>query len=112
VSPSQVTKHENGDAASIETIEKFANAMDCTLDYLYERGEQYRSPTEAAVRMSFDVFSRLAKNDERREQCRRVQRHEAAPRTAHGWKMLEEQIEIAIRPTDNGEHLRIVKGGG
>jgi transcriptional regulator with XRE-family HTH domain len=113
VSGSQVTKHENGDASSIEIILKFADALDCTLDYLYERGEQYESPSDAAIRMSFDVFSRdAACSNERRERCRHVLRHEEPPRTAHAWKVLAEQIELAIGPTGNGGHLRILRSGG
>lgn len=112
VSGSQVTKHENGDASSEEMIERFADALDCTLDYLYARGREYRTAVEAATHMSLEVFGRQPEcSDERWDWCWRVLAHPSAPRTAEDWKTLCEKIELAINPTGNSE-LRIVRGRG
>jgi len=111
VSVSQVTKHENGDQSSTETIEKFADALDCTLDYLYGRGAEYIDAVDAAVQMSFDVFTRTC-SEERRERCKRILRHAAPPRTSRAWLRLSEQIELAIGPSGDGRDLRLVRDAG
>ena len=78
-------------------IEKLADALDSTLDFLYSRGEHYRDAQEAAIRMSFDVFRRDLKfSNEQREWCERVLDHPAAPLTADGWRNLAEQTELAL----------------
>jgi transcriptional regulator with XRE-family HTH domain len=108
-SPSQVTKHENGDAQSADMIERFADALDCTLDYLYERGAQYRNATDAAIQMSFDVFARGA-SDQHREWCRRILlHHDSPPRTSEAWRLLAEQVEIAAGSSPGGGELRAVR---
>ena len=106
---SQVAKHENGDAQSAEMIERFADALDCTLDYLHERGAQYRDPTDAAIQMSFDVFARGA-SEQHREWCRRILlHHDSPPRTADAWRVLADQIEIAAGSSPRGRELRAVR---
>jgi transcriptional regulator with XRE-family HTH domain len=112
VSLSQDTKHENGDAHSSEMIERFAEVLDCTLDYLFDRGANYSDPLDAAVRMSFDVFARSEGiTVEQLERCRRVIGHAAAPATAAAWKALSEQIQLAIGPSGSGGRLLVVEGG-
>jgi transcriptional regulator with XRE-family HTH domain len=95
VSLSQVTKHENGSAKSDAMIERFADALDCTMDFLYGRGQNYPTPLEAAIRMSFDVFSRT-NPAQAVGLCRRVLGHRDAPRTARAWRSLAEHIELAL----------------
>lgn len=96
---SQVTKHENGQAESIQVIVKCATALDCELDYLYERGTTYANVTDAAVRMSFGFFSRdLRCTDVHRERGARLLNHPSAPRTAQGWRELMDLVDTALGP--------------
>ena len=114
VSLSQVTKHENGVARSDAMIERFADALDCTMDFLYGRGRSYASMDEAAIRMSFDVFERT-NSTQAITRCRRVLGHKDAPRTAKGWRSLAEHIELALDPvtikTKNRKKSPVRTGG-
>ncbi|SRR5712692_9364560 len=101
LSQSVIAKSENGkNLPGSEVLDKLAAALDCTIDYLHERGHDYESPTVAAAHMAFDVFvTQQALTDEQCERCRRALRHADAPKTAQAWRSLAEMIELAIGPT-------------
>lgn len=98
---SVITKSENGkNAPRSQGLEKLAEALDCTIDYLHGRGKDYQSPTAAAAHMAFDVFvTQQDLTDEQRERCRRASRHVDAPKTAKAWRSFAEMIDLAIGPT-------------
>jgi transcriptional regulator with XRE-family HTH domain len=100
LSQSVIAKSENGkNLPGSEALDKLAAALDCTIDYLHERGHDYESPAVAAAHMAFDVFvTRQALTDEQYERCRRVLRHADAPKTAQAWLSFAEMVELAIGP--------------
>ncbi|SRR5258705_5857058 len=89
--------------------------MDCEIDFLYARGrfekidlsEGSIQPREAASEMAFVFFVGREIDAGRRNRCRRVRGHKAAPITADAWCDLAEQIEIACGPS-GGSHLKEV----
>jgi transcriptional regulator with XRE-family HTH domain len=98
LSHSAISKSEQGKTLpGSEVLDKLAQALDCTIDYLHERGHEYESPAAAAAHMAFNVFvTQQGLTDEQRERCRRVLRHPDAPKTAQAWRSLVEMINIAI----------------
>jgi transcriptional regulator with XRE-family HTH domain len=101
LSQSVIAKSENGkNRPRSDALDKLAEALDCTIDYLHERGPDYESPAVAAAHMAFDVFkTQQDLTDEQRERCRRALPHADAPRTAQAWRSFAEMIELAIGPT-------------
>lgn len=101
LSHSLIAKSESGkNLPRSDALDKLAGALDCTIDYLHERGPNYESPAVAAAHMAFDVFkAQQDLTDEQRERCRRALRHSDAPKTAQAWRSLAEMIELAIGPT-------------
>ncbi len=100
LSQSVIPKIERGKSVpSGDVLEKLACALDCTMDYLYGRGDEYADLATAAAYMAFDVFARDGDvTNEQRERCRRTLRHPDAPRTAKAWRSLAEMIELIIGP--------------
>ncbi|HME32615.1 MAG TPA: helix-turn-helix transcriptional regulator [Terriglobales bacterium] len=107
-----ITKIEKGKSAPTgDMLEKLACALDCTMDYLYGRGDHYDDAPTAAAHMAFDVFARSGSaSGEQLERCRRALRHPDAPRTAKGWRSLAEIFELGLGPTPSGRtNLTVVK---
>jgi transcriptional regulator with XRE-family HTH domain len=105
-----ITKSENGkNLPRAEALDKLAQALDCTMDYLHGRGYEQESPAVAAAHMAFEVFvTQQDLSDEQRERYRRVLRHADAPKTAHAWRSFAEMIELAIGPTLSTTSLALI----
>lgn len=97
ISQSIIAKSERGsNLPGAEVLDKLAQALECTTDYLLGRGPDYATPSAAAAHMSFDVFSAQQDlTDEQRERCRRVLQHADAPKTAYAWRSFAEMLELA-----------------
>jgi transcriptional regulator with XRE-family HTH domain len=100
VSQSVITKAEQAHSVpNGEVLEKLATALDCTIDYLFGRWDEYASPSAAAAQMSFAVFAKKRTvPNEQLERCRRVLEHASAPKTAADWQALTEMLEMSIGP--------------
>jgi transcriptional regulator with XRE-family HTH domain len=100
LSHSLITKSENGkNRPRSDALDKLAEALDCTIDYLHGRGNDYENPGVAASHMAFDIFvTQQVLTDEQRERCRRALRHADAPKTAQAWCSFAEMIDLAIGP--------------
>lgn len=112
LSQSAIAKSEKGKSTPKSSVlDKLASALDCTMDYLYGRGREFRSATEAAQLMAFDVFANDPKTtDAQREYCRKTLRHSNVPRTAVGWRELAEMIESALGPKPSASaNLAVVR---
>lgn len=101
LSHSAIAKNENGKTSpGSGVLEKLAQALDCTTDYLFGRGEYEHTVVElAASHMALDVFAAQDNLPEHvRQQCQRVLRHRDAPRTAQAWRSFTELIQLASAP--------------
>jgi transcriptional regulator with XRE-family HTH domain len=120
VAHSAVRQYETGHKTpGIDALEKIADALDTTVDYLLGRGDDYRGGEEgdnyalASAKMSFACFLRAleatpptigerARREQQAQRCRRVWeddqllKREGAPRTAEAWKSLAEMIDRAV----------------
>jgi transcriptional regulator with XRE-family HTH domain len=94
-----ITKSENGkNLPRAEALDKLAQALDCTMDYLHGRGQPYENTAIAAAHMAFDVFlAQRILSEEQREMCRRVLRHRDAPKTAEAWHSFAEMLDWQSR---------------
>jgi transcriptional regulator with XRE-family HTH domain len=101
LSQSVIAKSEKGtNVPGSDALEKLAQALDCTTDYLLGRGPDYASVAAAAAHMAFEVFiTRVGFSDEQRERYRRVLQHPDAPKTAQGWGVFAEKLELAMGRT-------------
>jgi transcriptional regulator with XRE-family HTH domain len=118
VTQTHVSMCESGEEVpSVELLEKFAVALDCTPDFLLhwsflgvdEDDDAFRA---AVSSMAFDAFAeRINVGTDQKDRCRKVLRHPIAPLTADGWAILSEQIDLAIGLPPSGD-LRLVHGGG
>lgn len=109
---STINRYEKGTKTpSPDALETLAKALDTTMDYLHGLGNHYEAYDLAAVQMSFDVFHRDPRfSPEQKERCRKALGHEAAPRTAAGWRALSEMIDLATsHPPQPG--FGLVRGG-
>jgi transcriptional regulator with XRE-family HTH domain len=98
LSQSVIAKSEKGNnSPGSQVLEKLAQALDCTIDYLHGRGPKYENSLAAAAQMAFEV-AQLSLTDEQRERCRRVLRHPEAPKTAGGWLSFAEMLGLAMEP--------------
>jgi transcriptional regulator with XRE-family HTH domain len=111
LSQSIIAKTERGkNMPGSEVLDKLAQALDCTTDYLLGRGPVYETPAVAAAHMAFDVFSRQGGvTDEQRDRCRRALRHPDAPKTAQAWRSFAEMLELAVVPTSSSGSLALVE---
>jgi transcriptional regulator with XRE-family HTH domain len=111
LSHSLITKTENGkNSPRSEALDKLAQALDCTTDYLLGRGPDYKTPAVAAAHMAFDVFiAREGVTAEQRERCHRALRHTDAPRTAQAWRSFAEMLELAVGPISSTGSLALVE---
>ena len=108
---SQVSDCERRGTKNSDTVEKLANALECTTDFLLGRTMVDLPLEEAASLMAFDVFvNRLTTTKSQRQRCHRVLGHKSAPVTADGWSGLAEQIELAVPPEDESRTLHAVNG--
>ena len=99
LSHSLITKTENGkNSPRSDALEKLAQALDCTTDYLLGRGADYKTAAAAAAEMSFEV-AHSSLTDEQREKCRRVLYHSHAPKTAEAWLSFAEMLGLATGPS-------------
>lgn len=97
VRQSQVSGWETGAEPTFTQLERLADLLDCTTDYLLGRTWNHVDTREAASRMSFDVFAADPSVSEIwRDRCARVLGHHAAPVTALAWRHLAEQIDRAV----------------
>ncbi len=122
VTQTHISECESGKEPSVQLLEKLADALDCTTDFLLGRSfpaadEDDATFRNAASRMAFEVFEgrdvELALKEKHRlhcDQCQRILGHHAAPVTANRWQILAEQIDLAIGPGTNGD-LRVIRGG-
>lgn len=101
VSQSVITKAEQGRSVpNGEMLERLASALDCTIDYLFSRSDEFSSVRGAAVSMSFAIFARARTvSPEQVDRCRRVLDHESAPKTSAAWKALAEMMEMSLGPS-------------
>ncbi len=84
---------------TLSQLDEIATLFDCTTDFLLGRTwNGVKDIRVAASAMSYDVFE-LTASPERRERCRRVLGHPAAPVTAAAWRDLAEQIDLAVGPS-------------
>jgi transcriptional regulator with XRE-family HTH domain len=97
LSQSVIAKSERGrNSPGSDVLDKLAEALDCTIDYLLGRGPDYENVARAAARMAFDVFAfRMPLAKEHEERCRRALQHVDAPRTAKGWRSFAEMLNLA-----------------
>jgi transcriptional regulator with XRE-family HTH domain len=112
LSQSVIPKVEKGRSVpSGDVLEKLACALDCTMDYLYGRGDEYGDCTTAAAYMGFEVFARDPDvTEEQRDRCRRALKHPDAPKTANAWRSLAQMIDLATEPASLGPgSLTVVK---
>lgn len=98
VSQSVIAKSERGqNLPRADVLDKLAEALDCTIDYLVGRGREYENATSAAAQMAFDIFLLNAPlTRQQQESCRRALQHVDAPKTADGWRSFAEMMELAI----------------
>jgi transcriptional regulator with XRE-family HTH domain len=116
VTQTRISECQAGQDPSLALLEKLADKLECTTDFLLNRtfhgaDESDDSFREAVSLMAFDVFARReSTKDEQRHRCRRVLGHRSAPVTADGWATLAEQIDLAVSPTGDDRRLRAVNG--
>lgn len=112
LSQSVIAKSEKGkNLPGSGALDKLAQALDCTTDYLLGRGPDYKTPAVAAAHMAFDVFATQEDvTDEQRVRCNRALQHPDAPKTAQAWRSFAEMVEVAIGPTSSGASLSLVEG--
>lgn len=108
VSQSVIAKSERGqNSPGSDALDKLAEAMDCTIDYLIGRGPDYENAAKAAAQMAFDVFVlRTPLTNQQQERCQRALAHMNAPRTAEAWRSLSEMMELAIGQSQSGSFER------
>ena len=110
ITQSQICDCEKKGTHRTDIVERLADALDCTTDFLLGRGVVVDFHATAS-RMAFDVFAaRLDVSEIARARCRRVLGHSRAPVTVPGWVALAEQIELAIGPSDHVTRFRRVSG--
>lgn len=111
LSHSAIAKSERGKTQpGSDALDKLAQALDCTIDYLHGRGREYESPAIAAAHMAFDVFVvQQILTDEQRERCRRALRHADAPKTAEAWRSFAEMLNLAIGTVPSSVSLALVE---
>jgi transcriptional regulator with XRE-family HTH domain len=113
LSQSAITKAEKGKTGlSGDGAVKLAIALDCTTDYLFGLGEKFPSHSDAAARMSFDVFARDSTlTVTQKELCKRVLVHRDAPKTAASWRTYLEMFELSAdrRIHDRSRNTRKVR---
>ena len=110
LSHSAIAKNENGKTSpGSDALDKLAQALDCTMDYLHGRGHEYESPTVAAAHMAFDAFITQGDvTDEQRARCSRALRHPDAPKTAQGWRSFAEMLNLAMGPASSAATLALI----
>jgi transcriptional regulator with XRE-family HTH domain len=98
VSQPVIAKSERGqNSPGSDALDRMAEALDCTIDYLVGRGPFYENAIRAASQMAFDIFVlRTPLTKQQQERSRRVLHHVDAPRTAEKWRSFVEMIELAI----------------
>ena len=100
VSHSVIAKSENGkNIPRSDALDKLAQGLDCTTDYLLGRGPDYKNLAAAAAHMAFEVFaSQNPIGSAESERCRRAIQHVQAPRSAESWHAFAEMLNLAAGP--------------
>jgi transcriptional regulator with XRE-family HTH domain len=114
LSQSAITRVEKGTTANPagDVLEKIAIGLDCTMDYLYDRGPAYGSDGMAAAKMALDVFAReKSTSDQDRVRCLRAASHLDAPKTAALWRSFAEMVDMALGPLPTSTNLVVLKEG-
>jgi len=110
MSQSVIAKSERGDnLPGSEVLDKLAQGLDCTIDYLHGRGSHYDSPAAAASHMALEVAQRSF-NDDQRQKCRRVLPHPDAPKTADAWRSFAEMFTMASGSKSTRRPMVLVDG--
>jgi len=107
LSHSLIAKSEHGkNLPRSDTLDKLAQALDCTIDYFHGRGREYENAETASATMAFDVFvSQRVLTDGQYERCRRALAHADAPRTTRAWQSFAEMIDLVVGPTSSTNAL-------
>jgi transcriptional regulator with XRE-family HTH domain len=115
---SMLNKYEKGTATpTADVLETLARKLDAEMGYFHGLGDYYEDSAlgfiAAAIEMSYAAFKRdLTATAEQKEWCRRVLRHNAAPRTSAGWKALVEMIGLATEPAGpSASNFGLLEGG-
>jgi transcriptional regulator with XRE-family HTH domain len=111
LSHSLIAKSENGkNLPRSDALDKLAQALDCTMDYLHGRGHEYESAPVAAAHMALDVVvAQGALTDEQCKGCRRALRHPDAPKTAQVWRSFAEMLNLAVGPGSSITSLALIR---
>jgi len=111
LSQSVIAKAEKGKSVPTgDGLDRLALALDCTIDFLFGRGRNFKDFGAAAAQMSFDVFcNRPGFTADQFEQCRRALSHPDAPKTSSGWQSLAEMIALAAGPRPVSTNLRLLR---
>jgi len=110
-----ITKSEKGKSRpASETLDRLAQALDATIDYLHGRSFEDIDPAIAAAHMAFDVFARdPGVTPEQRERCRSALLHPDVPKTARAWHSFAQMLELVIGPpysdSSGGTRLAVVR---
>jgi len=104
VGQSVIAKSERGqNSPGSDVLDRLAEALDCTIDYLLGRGPNYANPGTAAANMAFDAFVlRIPITKQQEDRCRRALQHIDAPKTAAAWRSFAEMVELAVGPAEAG----------
>jgi len=109
---SAIAKYEQGKTSPrSNALDKLAQALNCTTDYLLGRGPDYKTHAFAAASMALDSLISLgALADKQREMCSSVVQHPDAPRTAKAWRSFLEMMEMAKPAGSPSSMLTLVEG--
>jgi transcriptional regulator with XRE-family HTH domain len=110
MSQSAIAKSESGtNLPGSKVLDKLAQTLECTIDYLHGRGSDYDSAGAAASRMAFDIAQQFL-TDEQLEGCQRVLPHSSAPKTAEAWRSFAEMLTLAAGSKSSVAPLALVEG--
>jgi transcriptional regulator with XRE-family HTH domain len=110
VSQSAIAKSESGDnLPGSKVLEKLAQTLECTIDYLHGGGPDYASQEAAASHMAFEIAQQFL-TSEQLGGCRRVLSHSKAPRTAEEWRSFAEMFTMAAGSKSSAGPLALLEG--
>lgn len=112
LSQSVIAKTEAGNnTPGADVLEKLAQALECTTDYLLGRGASYGNPAAAAAHMSLDMFcASQGLADEEHEACLRVLAHHGAPKSSEAWRSFREMLTMATEPNPSKTPASVIGG--
>jgi transcriptional regulator with XRE-family HTH domain len=110
VSQSAIAKSESSDnLPGSKVLDKLAQTLECTIDYLHGRGPCYDSPEAAASHMAFELVQYIL-SSEQLDGCRRVLSHSKAPRTTEAWCSFAEMFTLAAGSKSSVASLALLEG--